>query len=65
MKNQSVKNYATLFLFRCEFWDLKKLLNLPHENLVHILCGHVIGINIRGCQPNLEIPIYVISAFCP
>ena len=30
---------------------------LPHENLVKILGGHGIGINIHGCQPNLEMAI--------
>ena len=38
---------------------------LPHENLVKILGGHGIGINIHGCQPNLEMAIYVLkAAFC-
>ena len=37
---------------------MKKLLNLAHEKLVHILGGHGIGINIYGCQPNLEMAIY-------
>ena len=30
---------------------MKKILNLLHENLVNILGGHGIEINIRGCHP--------------
>ena len=30
---------------------MKKLLDLSHENLVNILGGHGIGINIHGFQP--------------
>ena len=42
-------------VYSCEFWilHLEKLLNLPHENLVNILGGHGIGINIHGCQPSV------------
>ena len=31
---------------------LKKILDLAHENLLKILGGHGIGINIHECQPN-------------
>ena len=33
-----------------------------HENLVNMLGGHGIGINIHGCNPNLEMAIYVLKA---
>ena len=33
------------------FGFLKKILDLPHENLVNV---HGIGTNIHGCQPKLE-----------
>ena len=39
----------------------KKLPKLPHENLVNILGGHGIEINTHGCQPNLEMTIYVLK----
>ena len=39
----------------------KKLLNLPHEQLVNISGGHGFGINIHGCQSNLEMPVDVLK----
>ena len=38
---------------------LKKLLNLPNEKLINIPGGHEVGVNIHGCQPTLEMSIYV------
>ena len=35
-----------------QFSIMKKLLDLAHVNLVNILGGHGIGINIHRCQPN-------------
>ena len=35
--------------------------DLVHDNLVNILGGHGIGINIHGCQPNLDMPIYLCT----
>ena len=42
-----LNNYVN-FAFR------KKLLDLAHAKLANILGGHGIGMNIHGCQPNLE-----------
>ena len=36
-------------------------LTLPHEELVYIPGGHWVGINIHGCQPNLQMPIHVLK----
>ena len=41
----------------------EKLPNLPHDNLVNILGGHEIGINIHGCQPNIEMAIYALKTW--
>ena len=43
------------------FSILKKLLDLPHKKLVDIPGGHGVGIDIHGCQPTLEMPIYVLK----
>ena len=41
---------------------MKKIQDLGHEDLVHILGGHAIGVNIQGCQPNLKMTIYVLKS---
>ena len=37
------------------------ILDFEIENLVDILGGHGIGINIHDCKPNLEMAIYVLK----
>ena len=56
-----IYRYVAAVSYIFEFCTLKILLNLPHENLVSILGGHGIAININGCHPNLEIAIYVLK----
>ena len=53
---QILNNYVN---FDCVI--LKTLLNLPNEKLVNIPGGHKIGVNIHGCQPTLEMSIYVLK----
>ena len=45
-----------------DFCIMKKLWDLAHEKLVNILGGHHVGTNIHGCQPYLEIAIYVLNS---
>ena len=45
-----------------DFCIMKKLWDLAHEKLVNILGGHHVGTNIHGCQPYLEIAIYVLKS---
>ena len=44
------------------FWIMKTLWNLAHENVVNIIDGHCVGINIHGCQPYPVIAIYVLTS---
>ena len=42
---------------------MKKILNLAHEKFVNIhLAGHGIGINVHGCQPNVDMAFYVLTS---
>ena len=40
---------------------MKKIQDLGHEDLVHILGGHAIGVNIQGCQPKLKMTTYLLN----
>ena len=48
-----------------DFSIMKKLLDLPLEKLVNtynrVQVGMAFWINIHGCQPYLEIAIYVVN----
>ena len=46
------KKHPNLVNIVCERLLMEKLLDLAHENLVNILGGHGIEINIDKCQPN-------------
>ena len=46
----------------CEFWIF--YCGKITEKLVIVQGGHGIGINIHGCQPNLEIAIYELKSAC-
>ena len=45
-----------------DFCLMKKLRDLAHEKLVNILGGPRVGTNIHGCQPYLNIAIYVLKS---
>ena len=45
---QQMLNSIVNFLF----YIMKKILDLAHDNLLDILGGHGIGINIHGCPRN-------------
>ena len=45
-----------------DFCIMKRLWDLAHEKLVNIQGGHHVGTNIHGCQPYLEIAIYLMKS---